>query len=210
MPDSAKRRATYQDVLDAPEHLVAELIGGDLHVSPRPGGPHAAAASTLGYLLGPPFHIGSGGPGGWIVLDEPELHLGADIAVPDLAGWRRERLPVVPAGAYFTLAPDWICEVLSVSTEAMDRADKLPIYAAAGVMHVWLINPRRHMLEVMRRHEGKWLTLAVHHGGLRVRAEPFDAIELDLSLLWADLPVTLPRGSRASEQAVEYGADDPF
>jgi len=206
----AKRRATYQDVLDAPEHVIAEIIDGDLRLSPRPGGPHAGAASKLGFLLGPPFDLGAGGPGGWIILDKPELHLGADIVVPDLAGWRRDRLPAVPAGAFFTIAPDWICEVLSVSTEAMDRADKLPIYAAAGVTHVWFINPRRRFLEVMRLHEGKWLTLAVHHGDLRVRAEPFDAIELDLSLLWADLPATPPRGSRASEQAAEYGVDDLF
>lgn len=206
----AKRRATYQDVLDAPEHFIAEILDGDLRLSPRPDPLHAAAASKLGFLLGPPFHIGSGGPGGWIILGKPELHFGEDIVVPDLAGWRRERLPAVPDAAYFTLVPDWICEVLSISTEAMDRAEKLPIYAAAGVTHVWLINPRRRLLEVMRLHEGKWLTLAVRHGDLRVRAEPFEAIELDLSLLWAELPVVPPRGSRASEQAVEYGADELF
>src|SRR5262245_58841510 len=150
MADPAKRRATYQDVLDAPEHMVAEIIDGDLRLSPRPGGPHTVAASMLGYLLGPPFYLGSGGPGGWIILVEPELHLGDDIVVPDLAGWRIERMPIVPDAAFFTLAPDWVCEVLSRSTAVNDRAEKLPIYAASGVGHVWLINPIQHTLEVFR------------------------------------------------------------
>jgi len=201
MADPAKRRATYQDVLDAPEHQVAEIIGGDLRLSPRPGGPHTRSTSALGYLLGPPFDFGSGGPGGWIILDEPELHLGADIVVPDLAGWRRERMPEVTGGAYFTLAPDWICEALSRSTAVMDRAEKLPIYAAAGVRHVWLVDAVTRTLEVMRLHEGKWLLLDVHHGDQRVRAEPFDAIELDLSRLWANVA---PPPTRASEPASEY------
>ncbi len=203
-----KRRATYQDVLDAPQHVVAEVIGGQLRLSPRPGGPHASVASTLGEELGPPFRRGRGGPGGWLILDEPELHLEGEIVVPDLAGWRRERLPRVPNAAYFTLAPDWLCEVLSRSTEKLDRADKLPIYAAHGVRNVWLINPLQRTLEVLRIHDGKWLTLAVHCDDARVRAEPFDAIELDLADLWADLEAPPPRKgtpSRASEPMAIYG-----
>ncbi|MDB4962289.1 MAG: hypothetical protein JWP01_2288 [Myxococcales bacterium] len=199
-----RRKATYQDVLDAPAHKVAEIINGELRLSPRPAIPHASVASALGEELGPPFKRGKGGPGGWIILDEPELHLGEeDIVVPDLAGWRRERLPMLSEDAYFTLPPDWLCEVLSKSTEKMDRAEKLPIYAAAGVGHVWLISTRLRMLEVLRLHEGKWLTLAVHRDDERIRAEPFDAIELDLSVLWSDLP--LP--TRASEGAAEWGAE---
>jgi Uma2 family endonuclease len=203
MADRAKRRATYQDVLDAPPHLIAEIIGGELQLSPRPGGPHTAATSRLGYLLGPPFDLGSGGPGGWIILDEPELHLGDAIVVPDLAGWRRARMASVPNEPFFTLAPDWACEVLSRSTAATDRAEKLPIYAAAGVQHVWLVDAIQRTLEVLRAHEGKWLILAVHRGDQRVRAEPFEAIELDLAALWAGSPPS-PRGTRASEAAAEY------
>lgn len=182
-----RRRATYADVLAAPSHLVAELVGGDLRRSPRPAGQHALVASVLGLELGPPFHRGRGGPGGWILLDEPELHLGADIVVPDLAGWRRTRLPAVSDAPYFELAPDWLCEVLSISTEKFDRAEKLAIYAAAGVGHAWLLNPLARTLEVLRRQGAQWLTVGVHKDDDHVRAEPFDAVELELAALWADL-----------------------
>jgi Uma2 family endonuclease len=158
-------------------------------------------------LLGAPFDLGIGGPGGWIMLDEPELHVGPDIVVPDLAGWRSERLPVILDAAYFTVAPDWVCEVLSRSTEAIDRADKLPIYAREGVHHAWLVNAPQRTLEVLRRQGDNWLTIAVHRGDCKVRAEPFDAIELDLSILWARLAPQPPRGARASEPTAAYGED---
>jgi Uma2 family endonuclease len=192
-------------VLDAPEHMVAEIIDGELYLSPRPGGPHTSAASRLGHVLGPPFDLGNGGPGGWLILYEPELHLGADIVVPDFAGWRRERLPLVPNEAFFTLAPDWVCEVLSRSTAALDRAGKLPIYARAGVRHAWLVDAIQRTVEVLRAQQGSWLIAAVHRGDVRVRAEPFDAIEIDLSALWAAIAPPPPPGSRASEEAAEYG-----
>jgi Uma2 family endonuclease len=203
MAETSRRRATYQDVLDAPADKIAEVINGELRLSPQPRLGHQSVSSNLGVELGAPFGRGRGGPGGWIFLDEPELHLGEDILVPDIAGWRRERLPSLDGDAgYLTLAPDWLCEVLSPSTETMDRADKLPIYAAHGVGHVWLINPRQRTLEVLRLHEGKWLTLAVHRDDQRVRVEPFDAIEIDLAMLWADLSGT---PLRASEGAAPYG-----
>jgi Uma2 family endonuclease len=189
MADPAQRRATYEDVLAAPAHQVAEVIDGVLHLHPRPAAPHAAAASALGEELGPPFKRGRGGPGGWLILDEPEIHLGSDIVVPDLAGWRRERLPHVGDEAFLTLAPDWICEVLSRATEKLDRAEKLPIYARAGVRHAWLVNPIARLLEVLRLESGKWLTLAVHRDEARFRAEPFDAVELDLGVLWSDVKI---------------------
>src|SRR5438477_1740736 len=135
-----KRRATYQDVLDAPEHKVAEIIDGTLHVFPRPANPASVAGAVLGFKLGAPFHLGEGGPGGWIIIVEPELHFGDDIVVPDLAGWRRERLSVVPDAAFITTPPDWICEVLSKSTEKFDRAEKMPLFASEGVKHAWLVH----------------------------------------------------------------------
>jgi Uma2 family endonuclease len=187
MVQPKSRRATYQDVLDAPPHVVAELVGGQLRLTPRPAGAHASVATALTGELGPPFGRGRGGPGGWLLLFEPELHLGEDVLVPDLGGWRRERLPFVGAEPYFTLPPDWVCEVLSRSTEKLDRAEKLAIYAAHRVEHAWLVSPTNRTIEVLRRHDGRWLTLAVHHDDQRVRAEPFDAIELDLAALWADL-----------------------
>jgi Uma2 family endonuclease len=197
-PSKQKRRATYQDVLDAPAHKVAEIVAGDLHVFSRPGGPATAVASALGDELGPPFKRGRGGPGGWLILDEPEIHFGDDIVVPDMAGWRRERMSVVPDGAFFTVVPDWICEVLSRSTEKFDRAEKMPLFAANGVGHAWLVNPRQRTLEVFRQQGGKWLAIAVHKDDDRARIEPFDAIELDLASLWADTPL------RASEPSAEY------
>lgn len=202
MSDRAdKKRATYQDVLDAPEFVVAEIIGGELRLTPRPGGPATSVASKIAGALIPPFNEARGGPGGWIVLIEPELHLGDDVVVPDLAGWRIERLPRVPEGAFFTVTPDWVCEVMSRSSETTDRLAKLPLYATSGVGHSWLVSPRRHTLEAFRLHEGHWLAIAGHTGNVTARIEPFDALEIDLTRLWADLP--LP--TKASEEAAYYG-----
>jgi Uma2 family endonuclease len=186
MASTVKRRATYDDLLQVPPHRVAEIVEGQLYVSPRPASRHALASSALGSELGPPFHRGRGGPGGWWIIDEPELHFGDDVVVPDLAGWRRERLPEFPDTPAFSLAPDWACEVVSPSTERLDRAKKMPVYAAAGVPHLWLVNPTARTIEVYRLADGRWLLLATHEGAQRVRAEPFEAVELDLAPLWGE------------------------
>src|SRR5262245_33234831 len=144
-----KKGATYADLYDVPDNFVAEMFDGDLYASPRPAAPHAHAASVLGSEITGPFHRGRNGPGGWVILHEPELHFGNDVLVPDLAGWRRERMPEVPDVPYFTLAPDWVCEVLSPSTETLDRRKKLRIYARENVAHVWLVDPLRQTLEVL-------------------------------------------------------------
>jgi Uma2 family endonuclease len=184
MADLAKKLATYQDVLDAPEHLVAEVLNGELHTHPRPAGPHSEAASVLGMDLGSAFHRGRGGPGGWLILDEPELHLGADVLVPDLAGWRRERLPAVPDAPYIELAPDWVCEVLSKGTALVDRRQKVPLYARAGVCRVWLVDPRVRSVEVLRLDGESYRWVSTHGEDECARLEPFDAIELELQALW--------------------------
>jgi Uma2 family endonuclease len=180
----AKRPATYADIVALPEHVVGEILNGDLVVSPRPAPRHSVASSALGATLGPPFQFGDGGPGGWWIVDEPELHLGDDVLVPDLAGWRRERLPSVPDEAYFTLPPDWVCEVLSPSTSRVDRTRKLPIYARAAIPCAWLIDPAAQTLEVYRLESGRWMLAATHGGEERVRAAPFEAISVDLARLW--------------------------
>jgi Uma2 family endonuclease len=180
-----KKAATYADVLAAPPHTVAEVIQGELHLNPRPAKPHAAAASALGEELGPPFKRGKGGPGGWIILDEPELHLQSDIIVPDLAGWRIERMPaLVDDDPFFSIAPDWVCEVLSPRTAKFDRTDKLDIYAREQVTWAWLVDPLQRTLEVLRRADGRWTLLGTWRDAAGVRAEPFDAIELELAALW--------------------------
>jgi len=187
MGDPAERRATYRDVLAAPPHVVAEVVRGVLHTQPRPGAPHARASSRLGGQLDGPFDRGKGGPGGWILLDEPELHLGDDIVVPDLAGWRRTRMPRLPMeAAFFTLAPDWICEVVSPRTQAFDRGDKMDVYGREGVQSAWLVDPLAKMLEVWRLEQRKWMRLATWTEDAAVRAEPFEAFELELGSLWAD------------------------
>ena len=188
MAAPSRRRATYEDLLQLPEHKVGELIDGELYASPRLRIGHAAAACALVEELGPPFKRGRGGPGGWILLMEPELHFGEDVLVPDVAGWRRERMPALDGEAPFiAVVPDWICEVISPSTEKLDRARKLPIYAGVGVAWAWIVNPRLRTLEVMQNRDGKWLVHAVHRDDQRVRIAPFDAIEIDLSMLWADV-----------------------
>jgi Uma2 family endonuclease len=178
-----KKGATYDDLVRVPEHFVAEMFDGELYASPRPAFPQARAAAVLLGKLGGAFDFGDG-PGGWLIFIEPELHFGSDVLVPDLAGWRRERLPSVPNDAYLTLAPDWICEVVSPSTESIDRGKKLRIYAREGVAHAWLVDPLRQSLEVLAL-QGETLALVEAHDGKEsVRARPFDAIELELRALW--------------------------
>jgi Uma2 family endonuclease len=186
-PIRTRAPVTYADLEALPAHVVGEILHGELVVSPRPAPKHARACSRLSMRLGPPFDLGDGGPGGWGILFEPELHLGADVVVPDLAGWRRERLPSLPEIAWFELAPDWVCEVLSPSTARHDRAQKLAIYARERVAHAWLVDPLARTLEVLRLvGEAGWLIAGVHGGDAVVRAEPFAAIELDLLSLWGE------------------------
>jgi Uma2 family endonuclease len=182
---AGKRRSVYEAFLAAPKHLVAEIIGGELRTHPRPATPHARASTRLGMKLGGPFDLGEGGPGGWVVLDEPEVHLLGHILVPDLAAWRRERMPELPAAPFIELAPDWVCEVLSSSTEAEDRADKMPIYASADVRHAWLVDPLARTLEAFALEGGAWRVLGTWRDEARARVEPFDAMELELAALWA-------------------------
>jgi Uma2 family endonuclease len=188
MAEPARRAATYEDLLAVPEPLVAEILFGQLVTHPRPAPWHARAAGRLYGILAPPFDLGVGGPGGWVFLMEPELHLGEHVAVPDIAAWRFERLPQLPETAWIEVAPDWVCEVLSPSTESYDRGDKRLIYAAAEVNHVWHINPLLKMLEVYELSGGKWLLLDVFRDEAQVAAAPFAEISFSLSLLWTLAP----------------------
>jgi Uma2 family endonuclease len=184
MATALKKDATYADLCAVPDNFVAEILSGELYASPRPAFPHARAMSALGALIAGPFQFGVNGPGGWLILDEPELHFGADVVVPDVAGWRAERVPDWSDAAYITLVPDWLCEVVSPSTERIDRTKKLPIYAREGVRTVWLLDPLRQCLEILELEGGRWSLAATHDGIQRVRAQPFDAIDLDLGTLW--------------------------
>ena len=167
-----------------PENLVGELIDGELIVQPRLAVPHARAASQLMGEVSPPFNRGKGGPGGWIILHEPELHLHGDALVPGLAGWLRGRMPEVPQDTAIELAPDWVCEVLSPSTQSHDRVKKMGVYARERVAHVWLVDPLAQTLEVYGWADSAWLRVQVAQAAEKVRAAPLDALELELAALW--------------------------
>jgi Uma2 family endonuclease len=183
-----RRRATYDDLMRVPDTMVAEIIAGDLITSPRPATPHAHTGTVIGADVVSAFHGQPGAPpkpGGWWILFEPELHFGDDVLVPDFAGWRRERLPVLPNVPAMTLAPDWACEIVSPSTAALDRARKMPIYAREDVGHLWLVDPLARTLEIYRRREdGYWIVVDAHGAEDVVHAEPFQAIALALDHWW--------------------------
>jgi Uma2 family endonuclease len=174
-----------------PDDMVAEILDGELFTFPRPARPHTRSASRLGFKLGGPFDLGDGGPGGWVILVEPELHLGPrpDKMAPDLAAWKRERMPDALGNeetpASYDVAPDWVCEVISPGTERVDRGKKMRIYRREGVGHVWLLSPLLRTLEVYRLEGGRWTLLETYEDDDKIRAEPFDAMELDLGAIWA-------------------------
>ena len=193
-------RATYQDVLDAPSHKVAEVVDGTLYIFDRPAIPHALTRSRLGGFIGLPFDQGRGGPGGWWIINEPQVHFGEDIVVPDITGWRRERMPVPPDAAYTTLAPDWVCEVLSPSTRKLDLGGKSAVYARAGVSHMWLVDPIVRSLEARELRGTKWMEIATLYDDATVSLPPFEALSFNLGGLW--LPRTVHKAP-PGELAVE-------
>jgi Uma2 family endonuclease len=183
MGNPARRLATYADVLAAPPHTIAQVVGGELHVQTRPAGPHGVATSGLGADLVNPFQRGRGGPGGWIIVDEPELHFGADVVVPDLAAWRADRPPELEA-AFFTVVPDWVCEVLSPSSAKLDRGPKADLYARVGVEYFWLVDPAETLVEAFRRTGDGWLRLGASFADATAHIPPFEAVALELDPLW--------------------------
>ena len=186
MAEALFKQATYDDIVALPEYKVGEVIGGMLYVQPRPAPRHVRSSSRLGAWLDNPFDTGRNGPGGWWILDEPELHLGADVLVPDLAGWRREAMPKLPETAWFEQAPNWVAEILSPSTARKDRAVKMPKYAEYGVQHCWLIDPDARTLEAYENRAGLWTLLGVWSGDDAAAAAPFEAVALELAGLWVD------------------------
>lgn len=188
MAARVREHATYEDLLAVPDNMVAELIEGELFASPRPAGPHTNAASGLGFYLGPPLQFGRGGPGGWWILDEPEVHFGHNVLVPDLGGWCRARMPEFPQNHVFEVVPDWVCEVISPSSGRLDRLKKMPIYAREGVPHAWIIDPLLQTLEAYALESNGWHLLATNGENEVVRIAPFEAVEIELALLWGAPP----------------------
>lgn len=190
MADPAKRRATRADLDAVAANLSAELIGGVLYTMTRPRARHARAASIIGGDLNGPYDRGRGGPGGWWIVVEPGIelaHLDVVEISPDVAGWRRERMSALPEGA-ITVAPDWVCEVLSPTTRSHDLKLKRPLYARAGVRWMWIVDVDARLLTASRLHEDKWLEIGTWADEETARAEPFTEVEFRLADLWAQEP----------------------
>jgi len=184
MAEPARKGAVYQDLYEIPKNMTGEIVAGELIVTPRPSRRHSNASFALSSGIGPPYRFGRGGPGGWIILAEPEVSFGQDILVPDLGGWKKERFPISEDHNWISAAPDWVCEILSPSTARTDKADKMPIYAAHGVSYLWLVDPLAETLDVFGLEAGRWVVLGLFAGAKRVRAKPFHDMELDLGTLW--------------------------
>jgi Uma2 family endonuclease len=181
------KSATYEDVLNAPENKIAEILDGELFLSPMLAPRVGVVHMALLCAIGRPFeHAQRGGSGGWRIISKPEIHLGEHVVVPDLCGWRRQEMPIIPDADYFSTPPSWVCELLAPPTERFDRSRKLRIYAEAGVAHAWLVRPSDRTLEVLRLREGLWTIVGVWEDAAVVRAEPFEAIALELGRLWPE------------------------
>lgn len=182
----ALRPTLYEHLLSLPEGLVGEIINGQLYTQPRPTAAHAIAASRLGADLEPPFGRGRGGPGGWWIIDEPEIHFIRDteVAVPDIGGWRRARMPEIPRDQRFEVTPDWICEILSPSTKSKDREVKMPLYARYGVAYAWIVDPIEKTLEAYALSDGRWKPIGEYRGDDQVSSTPFSEVSIALGEIW--------------------------
>lgn len=188
MHEPAKRQAVYEDLYHIPDHTTGEIIDGELIVTPRPRRPHVHASCSLGSRLQFPFQFGQGGPGGWFIYIEPEVHFGTHVIVPDLAGWKKERLAGMFAEHRFTATPGWVCEILSPRSARIDRIKKMRVFAEHGVPFAWLIEPVLKTLEVFVLEAGAWVVRGLYADDEKVRAEPFTEVELDLANLWLEGP----------------------
>jgi len=184
MSEACQRTAVYEDLYTIPDAMIGQIISGELFAMPRPSPRHANSASVLTILIGKTFAVKNGGPGGWVILYEPEIQLGSHTLVPDIAGWKKERLPELPETNWIAVPPDWICEVLSPGTARIDRKKKMPIYAQFGVPYLWLVDPIEKTMEIFKLNAGNWVLMSVYSEDDLVRAEPFQEIEIPLDSLW--------------------------
>ncbi len=188
MSSSVATERPYDRLIALPDNRVGEIVGGRLYTQPRPAGPHAAACTSLAAEIHLPYQRGRGGPGGWWIIVEPELHFVRDteVLVPDIAGWRRSRLPRPPRGHRFEVIPEWVCEIVSPATAKKDRVVKLPVYARYGVAYLWLVDPLARTLETFALHEGRWTVLGLYKDQDVVSVAPFTDLHLELTALWLE------------------------
>ncbi|MEF8794096.1 Uma2 family endonuclease [Thiohalorhabdus sp.] len=186
MAHPARPHTLYEAIEALPEGVTGEIIGGQMHTQPRPSGPHALAGSNLGIDLGNRYSRGHGGPGGWWIIDEPEVHFirDSEILIPDLAGWRRERMPALPQDQRFEVVPDWVCEILSPASASKAREVKIPVYARYRVAHAWLVDPREQSLEAYALQEGEWTLVGTYSGEDLVDTDPFPEAGFRVADLW--------------------------
>lgn len=185
----AERKTPYQSLLELPEHVVGEIINGQLYTQPRPAAPHALACASLEIEIGSAYHKDRGGPGGWWIIVEPEIHFVRDteVLVPDIAGWRRERLPKMPRDHRFEVVPDWVCEMLSPSTARDDRVTKMPVYARYGVPYLWPVDPLARSLEAFALEQGRWVVIGLYGDQAEANISPFQELALQMTELWAEV-----------------------
>ena len=195
MNATARTLATYADIEALPPNMTGQIIDGELFVSPRPALPHARTSSSLGAFINAAFDMALLGPGGWRIIDEPELHLSGSVLVPDIAGWRLSNWSDDIQTAAVAVTPDWICEVLSPSTEVFDRSRKLLTYARLGVRFAWLVHPVQHMVEVYALNDGAWVLITVEEGNAELCAVPFEAVSIPLERMWLNPPKREPTES---------------
>lgn len=184
MSNLALKPACYEDIVNLPENIVGEIMNGQLETHPRPTPKHALAAGSIGDELISPFQKGNNGPGGWWILPEPECHLKEQVLVPDLAGWRKKRMPTLPETAWFDIVPDWVCEILSPSTSRIDRIVKMPIYAELEVNYLWLIDPVLQTLEAFELKNKHWVLMGSFADNTTLSIAPFAEHTFSLSVLW--------------------------
>ncbi len=183
---ATKKPSLYEQLMCLPEGLTGEIINGQLRTQPRPAWPHSLAGSRLGADIEGPYGRGRGGPGGWWIIDESEVHfmLDKEVIVPDIAGWRKERMPSPPEGHKIQVLPDWVCEIFSPSTKSADREEKMPLYAHYGVSYAWLVDPKTHTLEAYELVDAKWKPSGMFRDDDTISVAPFDAILIHLADLW--------------------------
>lgn len=206
----AKRPASYADLVALPSRFLGQIVDGELIATPRPALPHSHAILALSAELA--NQRGRCGPGVWSFLAQPELHFGDDVVVPDVSGWRKDRLPEIPSEPFLTISPDWLCEVLSPGTQALDRVRKMRLYARVGVQHVWLVDPMEQLLEVFRLTNGHLVNVEIYDGAQLVRAEPFEQLEWELGVLWtkpSQLPLPPREGATSRASGCSSGCAPP-
>ncbi|MDR3568906.1 MAG: Uma2 family endonuclease [Syntrophobacteraceae bacterium] len=188
MSHTASKKADYEDLFTIPDNMIGEIVNGKLIATPRPSSRHSHVAAVLSGKLIPPYRLGEGGgPGGWILLYEPEIMLGEHLLVPDLAGWKKERFPRTTQSNWISISPDWVRELLSPGTARYDRIEKMAIYALQGVLHAWLIDPNLKTVEVFELDSSnRWVNRTAFTKKGKIRAAPFEQVEIDLDYLWLE------------------------